>query len=103
MNLLEKLGTAVRDGVYRTFMIHTGTEDLEELRASGSQVTEIPLAMDGLNRLYILHKNQAIQLSCSVQFDYESGEPTVKAHEPRETKEILRRISSGQKAIKINN
>ena len=103
MNVLEKLGTAVRDGVYETFMEYTKTTDLEELRASGHAVTEIPLAMDGLNRFYILHRNQAIQVSCSVEFDHEVGDFIVKIHTPRESKEILQRISAGQALIKINN
>ena len=103
MNVLEKMGEAVRDGVYEIFMEYTKTTDLEELRASGHAVTEIPLAMDGLNRFYILHRNQAIQVSCSLQFDHEVGEFMVKVHTPKESMEILRRISAGQASIKINN
>lgn len=103
MNVLEKLGEAVRDGVYETFMEYTKTTDLKELRASGHAVTEIPLAMDGLNRFYILHRNHAVQVSCSVQFDHEIGDFVVKIHTPLETIEVLKRISAGQASIKINN
>ena len=103
MNVLEKMGEAVRDGVYEIFMEYTKTTDLKELRTSGHAVTEIPLAMDGLNRFYILHLNQAIQVSCSLQFDHEVGEFMVKVHAPKESMEILRRISAGQASIKINN
>lgn len=103
MNVLEKMGEAVRDGVYETFMQYADVVDLESLRSSGHAVTEIPLAMDGLNRFYILHRNQSIQISCSMQFDHEVGEFVVKAHTPIESIEILKRISTGQATIKINN
>ena len=102
MNILEKMGVAVRDGVYETFMQYTNTVDLKGLSASGHAVTEIPLAMDGLNRFYILHRNQAIQVSCSVQFDHEIGEFIVKVHTPRESVEVLKRISAGQATIKLS-
>lgn len=97
MNILEKLGLAVRDGVYETFLMYTDTTDLKELTSSGHKVDELMLSTDGLNRLYILHKGEdkAIQISCSVTFDYDTQEPTVKAHTPLETREILQRIASG--------
>lgn len=95
MNVLEKLGVAVRDGVYETFMEYTKTTDLEELKASGHKVTEIPITMDGLNRLYILHKIKAIQVGCTVTLDHEIGDFVVKMHTPRETKELLRYMAAG--------
>ena len=99
MNILQKLGLAVRDGVYETFMTVTDTTDLKELREAGYKVDEIPLSMDGLNRLYILQKNKAIKVSCTITWDYKAQEPIVKVHTPLETKELLRHVASGKRQL----
>lgn len=99
MNILQKLGLAVRDGVYETFMMYTKTTDLKELAASGHKVDELMISTDGLNRLYILHEDKDIKVSCTVTWDYEDQEPIVKVHTPLETKELLRHVASGKQHI----
>ena len=96
MNILEKLGLAVRDKVYGTFMEVSMTTDLKELASSGHKVDEIPLSMDGLNRLYILQRDKVIRVSCSLTWNHDTQEPIVKVHTPLETKELLRHVASGK-------
>lgn len=103
MNLLEKLGVAVRDGVYEVFMEYTKTTDLKELKGSGHKVDEIPLSMDGLNRLYILHREKAIQIGCTVIFDHKLGDYVVKMYKPLETKELLKQVAAGKGHTSKNN
>lgn len=103
MNILEKLGLAVRDGVYETFLTVTDTTDLKELREAGYKVTELQLSIDGLDRLYILHTpskpKNVIKVGCTIEWDHETQEPIVKVHTPLETKEILRHVASGKRQL----
>ena len=93
MNLLEKIGIALRDGVYEVFMGMTDTTDLKELKEKGFAVKEMPLSPHpaSMDKLYILTNDKKIWGACSLVIN--QNEPEVKFHTPVETLEVIRRIT----------
>jgi hypothetical protein len=93
MNLLEKIGIALRDGVYELFMEYSKTTDLKELKEAGYAVKELPLSPHPANtdKLYILTRGKVIHCACSLVII--DGEPEVKFHTPLEAIEVVKRIT----------
>lgn len=107
MNLLEMIGIAVRDGVYEVFMEYAKVTELKELKEAGFSVSEFPLDTNpaSVDKLYVLLKENKIQLGCSLTIEkviaidpYAHPEPVVRQFSALETFELIKRISLAGKA-----
>lgn len=94
MSILDKIGMALRDGVYEIFMEYAKVTDLKELREKGFSVKELPLSPDPatMDKLYILTKGTFIICSCTLTVVL--GEPVVRFLNNLETFEAIQRIKA---------
>lgn len=94
VSVLDKIGKLVRDVVYEAFMDLTLTTELDELKKKGFVVREFHLDPSGMDKLYVLSKDEVIQMSGTITTDRETMEPEVHLHNGTQTMKILKLIRS---------
>ena len=97
MHLLEKIGIAVRDTIYEAFHELTKTVDLEELKEKGYEVKEFTLSFSVMDKLYVLSKDNVIQMGGTLMIHPETKEVTAHVLNPERTLIILKYIRRSAK------
>ena len=97
MHLLEKIGIAVRDTIYEAFHELTKTVDLEEMKEKGYEVKEFPLSSSGMDKLYVLSKDNVIQMGGVMIVHPIENEPKAAVMDPHRTLITLKHISRSAK------
>lgn len=98
MLLLEKIGKAVRDTIYEAFHEVSETVDLEEMLEKGYRVQEFPLSLSGLDKLYVLSKDNVIKMGGTLIVYHRLNEVSVHVLNPERTLLVLKHISNSARA-----
>lgn len=96
MNLLDKIGKAVRDTIYEAFFDFTETLDLEDLRGKGYSVHEYRLSVDGMDKLYVLVLDYKIQMGATLIINRAEENPIVSILNGKEVMDVLGYVKSAR-------
>lgn len=99
MNLLDKIGEAVRDTIYEAFHEVSKTVDLEELKEKGYEVKEFRLSPSGADKLYVLSKGMNIKIGGSVTVEPDTYEVHTHLHTAKQTFELLKVLRRNKSAL----